>query len=99
MEQINLSKVQSVYSGKAGACCCGCAGKHTYAKATQAAAGKYRGYAVGDEECNDRVVKLIVNKMNKNPDVKKEFGMAGHIFYSVEVGQRLYVAYLTNEDK
>ena len=28
MEAIDITKVTSVYSGKANRCCCGCSGKH-----------------------------------------------------------------------
>ena len=87
---INVEDVMSVYSGKNGSCCCGCAGKHTYASATRTLASKDRGYAVSDDEVSDRTVKMIVRKMNKWPG-KMEFDL-GHV--AVVVNERLYVAYL-----
>lgn len=87
---IKMDDVMSVYSGKADACCCGCKGKHTYASKMREAAGINRGYPVTDDQVNDRVVKMIVRKMNAWPG-KMEFDL-GHV--SVELNERLYVAYL-----
>lgn len=64
-----MKTILSVYSGKSGKCCCGCSGKHTYVKALQTFAGKYRGYKVNDNECNDRTIKVISNKVLKSADV------------------------------
>lgn len=79
---INLENVVSVYSGRRG-CCCGCRGKHTYAKAHQAYGSQHRGYAVGDDEVNDRTVKLIVNKVLAT---RKATADSDHIV-AVEVGE------------
>ena len=57
-----LTDVVSVYSGKAGKCCCGCSGKHR-ASAHRQVAAKSRGYAVDDDEVSDRSVKLIYRKV------------------------------------
>jgi len=86
---LTLDNVASVYSGKAGRCCCGCSGKHTYASALRAEASKSRGYEVRDEEINDRTVKIIFNKLMKN-----EFEKISDTCYSYETGSRLYVVYL-----
>ncbi len=89
---IEIQTIQSVYSGIDGACCCGCAGKHTYASATRTAASKDRGYRVRDEEVSDRTVKLIVGKMNRLiaagsvPQTHDEY-------VAVVNGRRLYIAY------
>lgn len=87
---IQLENVMSVYSGRVGSCCCGCSGKHTYAKAHQKAASKSRGYAVTDDEVNDKTVKLVVGKMNKEEKLDDD----ADDVKSVTVGNRLYVAYL-----
>lgn len=93
---IEVSGVASVYSGKDGKCCCGCSGKHTYATAHRKWASTWRGYTVGDDEINDRTVKLIVGKISRSDGVEY-FGDKGHRgstrFYSVVIGKRLYVAY------
>lgn len=90
---LKLENVSSVYSGKLGSCCCGCSGKHSYASAHRLWATKNRGYKVLDAEVSDRSVKTIVGKINK----ALHEGKAGEItpeYYSAEVGQRLYIAYL-----
>ena len=88
-KQLVLENVSSVYSGVNGRCCCGCAGKHTYAQAHRRFASANRGYPVTDEEISDRSVKLIVGKIQKaGTAVAKD-----DLVYAV-VGKRLYVAYL-----
>jgi hypothetical protein len=90
MARINLSSVQSVYSGKAGKCCCGCAGKHTYASATREQAGKDCGYVITDDEVSDKTVKLIVGKLQA-----LDFEVCGGYVHATD-GGRLYIAYLTD---
>lgn len=97
--QIKINDVMSVYSGINGQCCCGCAGKHTYASQHQKIASKNRGYEVDDEEVSDRTVKLIVNKMNKYLAItgnKPEFTTKKMLkeLVSIVIGKRLYIAYL-----
>ena len=93
---IDLSKVVSVYSGKNGRCCCGCAGKYTYPSALREQASKKRGYPVTNDEVNDRTVRAIVRKVQEQID-------AGNIefqnedFVSTVVGKRLYVVYFLKE--
>lgn len=85
---IDIEKVVSVYSGKPHRCCCGCSGKHTYA--SQHRSTVRRGYAVLDNEVNDRVVKTIVNKMNKSGKVR----MLDEECFTVDTPTRVYIAYL-----
>ena len=89
-----IDQVTSVYSGKRNRCCCGCSGKHTYSKQHQSWAGKNRGYTVDDEETNDRVVKMMVTKVDKFV----RSGVAEHItmsdsHFGVDVDNRTYVVY------
>lgn len=94
---VDLAQVSSVYSGKDNHCCCGCAGKHTYASAHVKWAGRDRGYAVTPDEVNDRTVKLIVNKINLCYAGLVEGGrkdIQETDFISAVVGDRLYIAYL-----
>jgi hypothetical protein len=86
---IKLDTVLSVYSGKNERCCCGCAGKHTYASKYRDLATAKRGYKVNDEEVSDRSVKTIVRKMNQFPGALKFAN--GHV--SLVLNDRLYVAY------
>lgn len=94
---IEVGEVLSVYAGRAGACCCGCSGKHSYASAYRNIATRRRGYAVKDDEVSDRSVKLIVGKMNR---LVREGLAAASVGYfageksvAVEHGNRVYVAY------
>lgn len=63
IDEVKLENVVSVYSGRVNACCCGCAGKHTYATAHRDFGGESRGYPVKDDEVSDRGVKTIFKKM------------------------------------
>ena len=86
--KIKLDKVMRVYSGIDGRCMCGCSGKYTTAKQFQAAASKDRGYEVGDEECNDRTVKLMVKKIEG-----AEKHEVGDNYIAATIGRRIYAAY------
>lgn len=97
--KVDINKVMSVYSGKDGACCCGCSGKHTYASKHVDIASKHRGYKVMEDEVNDKVVKMIVNKINKVWDGKLD-GIKENDdsdYTSVVVGTRVYIAYYLPE--
>lgn len=86
------SMVLSVYSGKNGACCCGCSGKHYYNSALKEEAGKDRGYEVDDDEVNDKMIKKVINILKgKAPSGQIE---ADCNFISTVIGERLYIAYL-----
>jgi hypothetical protein len=92
---IDVSKVYQVYSGKNGRCCCGCSGKYTVATAHRVYASKRCGYQVDAEDCNDRTVKMFVNKMNSHPDTK----WLNDDQATLVVGDRLYMAILVKEEK
>lgn len=62
LEAVNLADVLKVYSGRPG-CACGCRGKYTYSVAHRELGCTDRGYPVDPEECDNRTVKLIYNKM------------------------------------
>jgi len=82
---IDIKQVVSVYSGKAGKCACGCAGKHSYASRHRGDASKRRGYAV---DVNDRMVSRVVNLLNSTDRTKCEDNLAW-----VDIGNRTYIAY------
>jgi hypothetical protein len=82
---IDASKVVKVYSGRQG-CMCGCRGKYSYASAH---ASQRPDYLEADEGISDRGVKLIVGKLNKDPNTKVKDGIAW-----VDRGNRTLVAYL-----
>ena len=87
---LNIGQVQSVYSGLDGACCCGCAGKYTYAEHHRDAASNDRGYPVTSDEVNDRVVRMHVKTIKANA----RMAVIGDNHIAVTVGQRLYIAYI-----
>jgi hypothetical protein len=86
---IHYKSVASVYAGKPNKCCCGCSGKHYYARAYREWASKNRGYEVGDEEVSDTHVMMIVRQINEAPEAHFE---GEHVY--AEVGGQLLIAYL-----
>jgi hypothetical protein len=100
---IELSNIESVYSGKAGLCACGCAGKYTFGTLHRELAQKRRGYSVDDDEVSDRTVKLVLNKIKKNAPLAEIFrnvdaecnpDFAGYV--ELTLGSRVYVAYFAH---
>ena len=79
----------SVYSGRDGKCCCGCAGKHSYTEAHREVAGKNRGYTVDDDDVNDKMVRRVIKLIKENEASADD----NCDFVSLVVGTRLYVAY------
>lgn len=89
MPLIDLSKIASVYSGRPG-CMCGCRGKYHYATQYLAAERKKQG-DIDPKEVSDRSVKIIVGKLNKDPNTKIEDGIA-----SIHTESRTLVAYFAD---
>lgn len=93
LQELNPSNVMSVYSGRAGACCCGCKGKHHYNSSHVDEATADRGYLVTPDEVNDSQVTRVLRLVQANePAVRFEYG---HVY--AEVGSRVYIVYLTRE--
>lgn len=88
---VNLTtdNVMSVYSGRDGKCCCGCAGNHRYNSKHREAATKNRGYAVDDDDINDKQVKRVLTLLQDN----YQHVEAGGNHFSLVVGERIYVVY------
>jgi hypothetical protein len=63
MQAVDISNITKVYSGKAGACMCGCAGKYSYT--AKGAVEDSPGYDVSDS-VNERSVKIIAGKVLRN---------------------------------
>lgn len=87
---IDLEKVVSVYSGKAGECCCGCSGKHTYASKYKNQGAFLRGYDFSENEISDAIVKRHVNT------IMKLGGQYQDNVWFVRTPTRYYVAYMEN---
>ena len=65
---LNIERdITKVYSGKHG-CMCGCMGKYTVSPHFRKLVGDQRGYPVDDDEVNARSVKIIANKVLKDPN-------------------------------
>ena len=80
-----MENVYKVYSGKAGKCMCGCAGKYSY---TAEGAVKHNpGY---EPNVNERSVKIIANKVLRNPNAERD----GDCVF-VEQNGRILVVYLS----
>ena len=84
---VDISKITRVYNGKQG-CMCGCNGKYTTNPDFQELVGKERGYAVSDDECNVRIVKIIAGKVLRNNNIQYEDNYA-----FVEQNGRIQVVY------
>ena len=91
IKSIPFENVLSVYSGKARACCCGCAGKHTYVSAHREEASKRRGYPVEDSEVSDGAAKRVFNLIVNDPDVQYD---EQYQYIWTESDTRLKIAYL-----
>jgi len=96
IQTLTAKDIQSTYSDKAGFCCCGCSGKHYYAKATQKEASTGRGYEVHDEEVNDRMVTRVLRYIQSNEE-EAVINEASHV--AVVTGKRLYIAYFNDAFK
>ena len=84
----------SVYSGKDGMCCCGCAGTHRYSSRHVETASKSRGYAVTSDEINDAQITRVLRTIASATDASElEFG-DNHV--ARVVNGRLFVAYLAD---
>jgi hypothetical protein len=83
---VELQNVYKVYSGKAGKCMCGCAGKYSYT--AEGAVNHNPGY---QPDVSERSVKIIAGKVLRNPNKMIEDNMA-----IVEENGRILVAYFAD---
>ena len=99
--EVKLSDVKSVYSGRAGACCCGCSGNYRYpSTVTKEEFMREHGRPLNCSEQNDVQVKRIVGLINKailenNPTL--DFG-ARYVAVENEANTRIYIVYLNEVD-
>lgn len=89
---MELGKVMKVYSGKPG-CMCGCNGRYRVASAHVKTAGETRGYEYDADDINDRSVKIIFNKIMKDPGHK--FDADANCVY-LDTPSRKLVAYFAS---
>lgn len=81
-----METVYKVYSGKAGKCMCGCAGKYSYT--AKGAVEHSPGYDVSNA-VNERSVKIIAGKVLRNPN---KIVKGAYVY--VEQNGRILVAWL-----
>ena len=86
---LNIKNVTRVYNGKIG-CMCGCNGKYSTNPAYKEEVGKWRGYAVSDDECSERSVKIITKKVMMNPNKVYE---DNYVYVEDRVANRIQVVY------
>lgn len=82
--QIQVSEVASVYSGRDGKCCCGCAGKH-YHRAGQAT-DSY-------QTVNNGQVTRVLRLFAANPELVEYEAGSNHA--ALVLGTRLHIVYFT----
>jgi len=80
-EIIKIDDVYKAYSGKPGACMCGCSGTYYYPKLKQKEGSKHRGYKVKNNDVDDKEIKNIFNKFYKNDGIKIKVIIAGNNEY------------------
>jgi hypothetical protein len=79
--------ILSAYSGKAGECCCGCAGKHYYARDMK----DYRGGGTPKDLANIKRILAIIQC-----DIAEGGSdLICDIYIATEIGNSLYVAYIS----
>jgi hypothetical protein len=91
---ITTEEISSVYIGRAGKCCCGCAGKYSFPSTVdREAAEKSRGYALDEKDISDRSVAFVMRKLNVA--IVAGTGIDdGGCYVACEEGTRLYIVYL-----
>ena len=97
LPEIKLEQVDCVYIGKPGKCMCGCSGNYSYTSANRDASGRNRGYAVSDDDVNDKRVQYVISKLTKNAAAGIEC-TNGHIYQQV-IGQTQYDIYMHEGEK
>jgi hypothetical protein len=86
---LKADDILSVYSGKAGKCCCGCSGKHYANPKNRTAAEAARGYAYDDNEVRGGQITRVLGLLQADPggcDVASNY-------VARTIDGRLYVAY------
>ena len=86
IKKLTTEDVLSVYSGKNGRCCCGCAGEHYDGTLYQKETGR---------KVSDRMVKKVCRIINEAIDSGEAENGGNNI--STVIGERLYICYLISE--
>jgi hypothetical protein len=84
--------VMKVYSGRDGACTCGCAGTYRVSSLHRAAADADRGYAHDDADVNDRQVAKVLRVFQTAASADIDTVADGH--FALVLDNRLYMLML-----
>jgi len=90
LKDFNINQVMAVYSGKDGACCCGCSGNYYYNPSFIEEGIQHRGYTITEDEINLSMVSKILNMMKKTN--AQETDRSG-VFHYIK-GKKLYMVIL-----
>ena len=84
---LTSDNVISIYSGRAGACCCGCKGEHATTEVNAGIAEKSNGYPM---PVNEVLFDSVLRRLNATPaECIAEDGLVYR-----EIGGRVFIAYL-----
>ncbi len=86
---IQIENIISVYDGRNGKCCCGCAGKYSYSSTNRELGTKSRGYEVTSEDISDYDVERVALLFKYASDTDIE--QVSDNRFSLVKGKRLYM--------
>lgn len=90
IKDITFDDIKSVYSGRNGKCCCGCAGKHYYSTGSRHLAPTYYG---DDLPVSNRMVTRVLNLM-REVGAEPKRGLGKEYYFERVDGNRLYLLYV-----
>lgn len=96
VQRLNPEDILTVYSGKAGKCCCGCAGRHIANPQHLEEATKGRGYTYDAADVSAKQVTRVLRQIQAEDAEGDEGADLETGLASIVVGKRLYVAYFTD---
>lgn len=97
-DQIQVADIRNVYSGRHEGCRCGCNGKYSYASKFVTEGSKARGYAVDQEDVNDRMVAKVVRIINERLNDEATIIDDDYVDVTMENGH-IYTAYFCTAAK
>jgi hypothetical protein len=93
VQNLKVSDVVSVYTGKAGSCCCGCSGIHRYSTKHAKVGAKRRGYELETKEINDRHVAKVLRWVQATSIANPALVKIGQNHLAVDIGEKVYLVY------
>lgn len=93
---LSEAEFQSVYIGRYGECCCGCAGKHIYPERLRDLGNIVRGYPLNADEVSDKRFKAGLQRLEKLLR-EGQIDMVSGGFISARDGNQLVTGYFTRQ--